>query len=143
VFGFIRYDGLESVAMSETTTIAMLLAVFSLTAGTVPPFSKRLWERRDHIVTGVIDGIPISMSYRRMLFFHDYVAVWLSLDVVLLTAGVAFVFAAGTVEGDAARQTAYLFGSVALGGGAFNTILFPIWTSYIFSVLRQAEASHR
>ncbi|NNE20404.1 MAG: hypothetical protein HKN10_18210 [Myxococcales bacterium] len=125
--------------MSETTTIALLLAVFALTAGTVPQFSKRLWERRDHIVTGIVDGVPISMSYRRMLFFHDYLSIWLSLDVVLLTVGVAFVFAAGTVEGDAARQTAYLCATAGLGGGAFVTILFPIWTSYIFSVLRRGE----
>lgn len=123
--------------MSELTEIVLMLLVFAVGSTTIAPLLKRMSERRDAIVTGVINGVPIPMSYRRMLLFHDYVGAWFSFTFVLLGVGVGFLLLVGSVEGENARRAAQLLGGIACGGAAFNVLLFPLWMSHVLSVLRQ------
>ena len=123
--------------MSEPTFIAVMLAVFALGATTAAPLLKRMTECRDAVVTGVINGIPIPMNYRRMLLWQDYVGAWFAFTVIFLGLGLGFLSVGSTVEGANARGVAYLLGGIACGGTAFNVALFPLNITYVLSILRQ------
>jgi hypothetical protein len=96
-------------------------------------------ERRDAIVTGVINGIPIPMSYRRMLLYQDYVGAWAGFTFVLLGLGLGFLAVGNAVEGANARGAAYLFAGISCGAAAFNIILFPLNMMYVLSILRKSS----
>lgn len=126
--------------MSDLAAILLTLGIFGLLILCLVVLFVIAHRRMDEIVTGVVNGVPISAKYRSLLPFYDYMG-YVALGLVLLA-----VFATGFRE--AARV------AVAPGVGALATlcaiacvvvavsiiVLATVMFLHMMSVVREAEA---
>ena len=126
--------------MSEVMAIAALLATYALATLCIVLCFRRALLAKDQIVTGLIDGVPVSPKHRRRTLFFDFMAY--TNTSILLSAVFAFsYFRAASVAGDSmVRDVALLMaGAAAFSAGAiFLTVIALV--VYLVSALRQAEA---
>ena len=125
--------------MSDFAVIAIMLAVFIAGATCVGVLSRPLYKRCDDILTGSVNGSPVSTKSRWLFLFHDYLALSFGITMILGVVGVGFVVASQIV-GDGARIVAYSCAVVSGGFSVFNLMLGINWMVHFASVLRQAEA---
>ena len=126
--------------MSDLTTIILMLAVFVFASLTSTFFLGRMYKRCDAILTGMVNGVPVSLRSRRLYLWHDYLGVSFGLTFVLGVMAVGFVSAGEAVGDSSAKNLAYLCAGVAAWGFLFNLVLGFLWVAHFVSVLRQAEA---
>jgi len=125
--------------MSDLTTILLMLATFGLGTASVPFWLARMYERSDNIVTGVVDGVPISRKYRWLLLFNDYLGVSFGLTFVMCIWVIGFLSASEAASDPNVRRVAYFCAGMAGWGAAFNLLLGASWTVHFVSVLRKAR----
>ena len=126
--------------MSDFTAILLILGTFGFTVLCLVLCMTRAHHRMDEVVSGVVNGVPIATKYRWLLFLFDFLG-YANVAVVLLSVfAVGFYAAAQGVADSAPRILAY-FCAAACAFGVF-AVLFPVafLSSYMVSVLRQAEA---
>jgi len=126
--------------MSDLTTIILMLAVFVFASLAAIFFLGRMHKRCDNILTGVVDGVPVSLRSRWLYLWHDYLGVSFALTFLLGVMAAGFVSVSEAVGDSSARNLAYLCAAVSGWGFVFNLVLGFLWVANLVSVLRQAEA---
>jgi len=127
--------------MSDLSAIALMLGLFIFSLMTAAFLLRLMYSRCDDILSGVVNGIPVSLRSRWLFFLHDYIGV--SFGVTMLAGVMAIGFlAAGDVVGDSTsvRGLAHVCAVVGAGFCVFNLLLGVIWMRHFASILRQAEA---
>jgi hypothetical protein len=127
------------VAMSEVMAIAALLVSYGLgTLCIILCFQKAL-RHKDQIVTGFIDGIPVSPKHRWRTLFFDFMAY--ANTCMLLSAVFAFAyFRAASILGDSVVGDVALLMGVAATFAAVGILLTVVaLVVYLVSTLREAE----
>jgi hypothetical protein len=124
--------------MSGIYTVLAMVASFALMMLGLVPLFRMAHKRMDQIVSGVVDGLPVSTKYRFLMLTFDFAGY------VLLGASLLIVFAAGFYQVSNMGGTAELstFGklcSYVCIGLLGASLLF---TSYLFfymlSLVREA-----
>jgi hypothetical protein len=126
--------------MSDSTLIFLILALFLAASITVGVLARLMYKRCDDILSGVVNGAPVSLKSRWLFFLHDYVALSFGITMVLGVTAVGFVSASEFVDDSNARALTYLCAGISGGFFFFNLLLGLIWMRHFTSVLRQAEA---
>jgi len=128
--------------MAESTTVLAVLGVFALMILSMTFLFAQAHIRKDQIVTGVVNGMPVSAKHRWMMLFFDFLG-YANACVVLLGVFAYGYFRVATALGDSlAGDVALLCGvAAAFGVGA---VLFPvvILIFYMASVIRSADRTN-
>jgi hypothetical protein len=94
----------------------------------------------DRIVTGVIQGVPVSAEHRSMLLNTR----WLPAATAVLAYTIAMAIAWGVIDRNIDAQGVGLFVAVVrfllLITAVAWVVLGPFWYFHLASILRQAEA---
>jgi type IV secretory pathway TrbD component len=126
--------------MSDLTAIVLMLAAFGLATASVPFYLARMYKRSDDIVTGIVDGVPISRKYRWLLLFNDYLGVSFGLTFIMCIWVVGFLAASEAASDPNVRTVAYFCAGMAGWAATFNLLLGTSWVVHFVSVLRKAKA---
>ncbi len=124
--------------MSDPTLLLSMLAL------TVFVYFGGMWvsevinDRNDEIVTGVINGTPISMKYRRLMLFTKWLPYATFLVVFLIVASLGVLELARGADDDRIRIVGYACTMLMLGGAAFWSILGVFVFAHMWSVLRDS-----
>lgn len=126
--------------MSEVAVIALVLGLFLLALTTGAFLLRVMYKRCDDVLSGVVNGVPVSLSSRWLFFIQDYVGV--SSGVTMIGGVMAFGFfaMADAVSGSGAQALAYVCALLGAGYFFFNLLLGAIWMRHFVLVLRQAES---
>jgi len=102
------------------------------------PMDRRIWQRSTAIMTGVIEGQPISMEYRRHFLRVGWVTD-VGVMIAITSAGTyGFVLLGSSVSSDPLKGYAYL-SAVITGSGALGwSMQAPFWYHMLRSRLREA-----
>jgi hypothetical protein len=126
--------------MSDLNAVLMMLAVFLGGAFCSLLFFKRIHKLCNAIETGVVNGVPVSLKYRTLRLYYDYLGVGFGASFVLLALAAGFFVAADLVGDPNVRTLAHLCSAIS-GASAFANIAFVVgWVLHLSSALRQAEA---
>jgi hypothetical protein len=126
--------------MSDLATILLMLATFGLLAISVAVNVRRTHQRCDDVASGVVNGVPMSMKYRWLLLYQDYVGNAFGIVILLFPFVVGFLAAAEVAGDPNVRNVAYACAAAA-GWTLVAVLPFAIsWVLYLTSVLRQAKA---
>jgi hypothetical protein len=126
--------------MPTSTALALLVATSFVGFLCFPYVSRMANDTGHQVVTGVVDGKSVPLSYRWILLHQ----IWVS-NVLIAVAAVSFtvvvgVYVARHVAEPGVRLIAY-FGAFLGGTGAFSWVVAGVSEFLYFrSVLRQAEA---
>jgi hypothetical protein len=126
--------------MSDITAIVLILALFLLAFVTAAFLLRHMYKRCDDILSGVVNGIPVSVRSRWLFFLHDYVALSFAVTIIAGVTGVGFVTAAEALGDSNAAVFAQVCAVPAAGFFVFNLLLGLIWMRHFATILRQAEA---
>lgn len=129
--------------MSELSDFYALATIFAL--GLALAFwmhrqDGKIWDESTAVLTGHVDGRPISTEYRRYML---YVGWFIHVGVMIATAGVgtvAFVLLARSVSTDYVRGFAYICAVISATSALGWLMHMPFWYRMLRSHLRQAEA---
>jgi hypothetical protein len=129
--------------MNEVPDFYALAVIFAL--GVALSFfydrmDRKIWSRSNAIMTGVLEGQPISVAYR-----HHFLRVGFFLDigvlVLIMSAGAGgFVLLGRSVGSEYVSIFAYFNAFVAALGVVGWFMQGPSWYRMLSSSLRQAEA---
>ena len=126
--------------MSDLADIVLMLAILLLASVSTNLILRRVHQRCDEIATGFANGRPISLRYRWLLLYHDYVGNGFGLAFLLAAVTAGFVAASEVVVDPNVKNVAYFCAGVS-GWTAFGALLMvPAWIVRLVSILRQAEA---
>ncbi|MEM7134985.1 MAG: hypothetical protein AAF500_00320 [Myxococcota bacterium] len=127
--------------MSDPTTILTILATFALMIVSMTYLFVQAHVRKDQIVTGIINGRPVSTKHRWIMLFFDFLG-YANACVILLGVFAYGYFRAASAFGDSlAGDLALLCGvTAAFGVGA---VFFPviILVSYMVSAIRSSDSA--
>jgi hypothetical protein len=126
--------------MSDLSAVLLMLAVFLGGAVCSHLFFKRIHQLCDCIETGVVEGRPVSLRYRSLRLYYDYLTNGFAASFVLLVLAAGFFTAAGLVGDSNARTVAYFCSAVSAASAVANVVFVAGWVVYLRSMLRQAEA---
>jgi hypothetical protein len=126
--------------MSDFTAILLMMATFGLMMICVVLLFVIAHRRMDEIVTGVVNGVPISMRYRSLLPFYDYLG-YVALGLVLLMIFATGFHQAADVAANPSVGVLANFCAVVCAVIAVSiVILATVMFLHMLSVVRQAEA---
>ena len=126
--------------MSDLNAVLSILAVFLGGAATSHLWWNRINRLCDTIATGTAEGGSVTVRYRFLRLYNDYLTGGFGVSFILLVLAVGFYAAAGLVDSSDVRAVAYFCSAVSGASGIANLILVIGWVLYLGSVLRQAEA---
>ncbi len=125
--------------MSPQSTIILILAVLVFTNISVFWVLKVANERREIIVTGVYQGVPISMKHRRLMLSNDWAAFKFFPVGLLLILGFAFLRVGQSADDPDVQLVSFLGAGVTAPGAFFVAILGVSDLLFMLSVLRQSK----
>ena len=126
--------------MSDVTTILLMLATFGLLVVSFPFLVRRAHQRCDDVATGLVNGASVSIKYRWLMLFQDYVANAFGIVIVTFPFMVGFLALAEAANSADVRNVAYVCAAAA-GWALVAVLVFAFgWVAHLVSVLRQAEA---
>ncbi len=126
--------------MSDLSAVLLILAVFLGGGATSHLWWQRVNRLCDTIGSGAVGGRAVSLQYRFLRLYYDYLTGGFGVSFILLVLSAGFFTVAGLVDGSDVRTVAYLCSGVSGVGALANLILVVGWVVYLRSVLRQAEA---
>ena len=127
--------------MSELAMIALILGLFLLALATGAFLLRVMYKRCDDILSGVVNGVPISLTSRWLFFIQDYVSVSSGVTMVGGVMAFGFVALAEAVSDSNAQALAYVCALIGAGHFFFNLLLGAIWMRHFASVLREARST--
>jgi len=120
--------------------LAVIFALGVLLSFFMDRMDRKIWSRSNAIMTGVLEGQPISMEYRRH-FLHVGFVVDVGALVVVMSAGAGgFVLLGRSVGSEYVRIYAYFCAFIAACVPVGWLMQGPIWYRMLKSLLRQAGA---
>ena len=125
--------------MSDLAAILLTLGTFGLLTLCLILLFVIAHRRMDEIVTGIVNGVPISAKYRSLLPFYDYMG-YVALGLVLLA-----IFATGFREASRVAVApgvgalATLCGIACVIVALSITILATVMFFHMLSVVREAR----
>ena len=125
--------------MSNLTSILLMLATFGFMLLVLALFFTRAHERMDEIVTGVVNGVPVSTRYRWLLLLYDYLGYALACVVLLSVFGIGFFSAADGLTDPRLETLAYFCGSASAWGAVGVVVFVAAWVFYMVSLLRREK----
>jgi hypothetical protein len=127
--------------MSNTTAIALITVNFLAAIFCYQYQTKLANDVGEEIETGVLQGIPISTNYRRILLYQIWVGYGLGAVVCGIFAAIVNIRIAALVD-DVDLQTVAYVAAVAGGLAAFSWVANGVLSlTHYRSVIRQAERS--
>lgn len=124
--------------MSNLTAILLLLATLLGATFCVFIALREIHRRCDDIATGFINGRPVSLRYRWLLLYQDYVGSTSGLVLVLLALAAGYYMASGVVSDPSVKLVAQVCAGVA-AWSILGIAPFAIaWVVHLASVLREA-----
>jgi hypothetical protein len=125
--------------MSNLTAILLMQATFGLMMLCLVLLFVIAHRRMDEIVTGIVNGVPISKKYRSLLPFYDYLGYVALGMILLITFATGFHevadVAADPSVGTLANFCAVVCAVIAVGIIVLSTVMF----FHMLSVVRQAK----
>jgi hypothetical protein len=101
---------------------------------------RKIWSRSNTIMTGVVEGQPISIEYRRHLLRVGWF-IDIGVLVLISSAGAGgFVLLGRSVGSEYVRFYAYFSAFIAALASVGWVMQAPSWYRMLRSRLRQAEA---
>jgi predicted permease len=125
--------------MSELAMIALVLGLFLLALAVGAFLCRVMYKRCDDILSGVVNGVPISLTSRWLFFIQDYVGVSSGVTMVGGVMAFGFVAMADAASDSNAQALAYVCAFIGAGYFFFNLLLGAIWMRHFTSVLREAK----
>jgi hypothetical protein len=125
--------------MSGIYGVLAMIASFALMMLGLVPLFKMAHKRMDQIVSGVVDGLPVSTQYRFLMLTFDFVGY------VGLGSALLIVFAAGFQQVSSMEEAAEFSSLGKLCSYACIAILGAVllFTGYLFfymlSLVRKAD----
>jgi len=126
--------------MSDIGVVLLLLAVFVGGAVCSHLYFKRMHQLCDSIETGFVEGRAVSLRYRSLRLYYDYLTNGFAASFVLLVLAAGFFTASRLVSDADTRIVALFCAATAAGSAAANVVFVLGWVVYLRSMLRQAEA---
>jgi hypothetical protein len=126
--------------MSEFTAVMFILATYGLLILCTTFLYIQALRRKDQIVTGIVDGVPVSMKHRWIMLFFEFIGYG---NIVVILHGVfaiGYFRAASIVSDSVVGGVAFLCGAAAVFGAGATFFPAVVLAFYLVSVLRQAEA---
>ena len=126
--------------MSDLAAILVMVSMVGWTSICVAVMLKRLHQRCDDVMSGVVNGTLALPRYRWLILFYDYVGIGFSVTLVFGVMAAGFFSASEFVDSQTAKNVAYLCGGAAVWAAFCHTLNVGGWIVHLVSVLRQAEA---
>jgi hypothetical protein len=125
--------------MSDFTTILLTLAIFGLMIICMVPLMKSGHQRMDQIVTGIVDGVPVSKKYRWLMLFYGFWADVLVGMILVTIFGTGFHKAADVAANPGVEALAN-FCAISCGAliASFLVLCLAL-TYYMGSVVRETK----
>ncbi len=126
--------------MSNLTAVALMAAVVLLHLYLFLSMDRMRKERQDQIVSGVIQGAPVSITSRWIMLYTSWmtpISLLLGTQVVM---DVVYLNMADTVSTEGLRLLAYVFFIWSSVGALAYLVMAPLWFVHLRFILRQAEA---
>jgi hypothetical protein len=125
--------------MSNLTTILLILATFCFGSLCVVAYVRKIHDRLDDIVTGVVNGVAVPMRYRWFMLFQDFVGNAFAIILILFIFMAGFLAVAEAAGDPRVRNIAY-FCAAGSGWGGLAIFLFSCsWVVFLVSHLRRVE----
>ena len=126
--------------MSNTTAIALITANFALLFFCYHYIAKLTNDVATEVETGVIQGIPISLKYRRIRLYQVWSGYALGAVTCAIFLTVVSMHVAGSVDDAGVKAVAHVAAAVGVVGalGFASNGLLEFF--HYRSTLRQAEA---
>jgi hypothetical protein len=123
--------------MSNLTAILLLLATLLGATFCLFVAISEIHRRCDIIATGFVDGRRVSLRYRWLLLYQDYVGMTSAVVLVLLALTLGFYTASGAASDPSVKLVAQFCAGVA-GWSVLGVLPFAIaWVVHLTSVLRE------
>ena len=128
--------------MAEPTIVVAILGSFALMVLSMAYLFVQAHIRKDQIVTGVINGMPVSAKHRWIMLFFDFLG-YANACVVLLGVFAYGYFRVASALGDSLTGDVALLCGVAAAFGV-GAVLFPviILVFYMASVIRSEDRTN-
>jgi len=126
--------------MSDLITLVLMIATTALGFISISVLSRVAYKRTDDILSGLVNGVSVSLTSRWLLFLHDYLGQAFGGTLLLFIFAVGWLGASEVVSEPNAKNLAYLLAGASAWGFLFNLLLSLLWIRHFVSVLRQAEA---
>jgi hypothetical protein len=127
--------------MSDLSATVAIGALFISATFVVFYCTAKINVRSHEILTGVVEGVPLSHRYRTWLLWMTWMPQWAALVAVSVIAASLFIAIAGLGVGDDVRRIAHLCAGAA-GFSAFFFLVFGIpHIGLCMSVLREAKGN--
>jgi len=126
--------------MSDFTAIVLLLALFLSGFFVCGFLSRTMYKRCDDILSGVVNGVSVSLRSRWLFVLHDYMGHVVGLSLVAGVMGIGMVAASEALGDSNAAVVAQVCAVPAFGFFFFALLLGIIWMRHFVALLRKAEA---
>jgi hypothetical protein len=125
--------------MSNFTAILLTLATLGLMVLCLGVFYTRAHLRMDEIVTGVVNGVPISTKYRWLMLLNDFLGYAITCVLLLSIFGFGYLRAAGVVGNPSVESVAFFCGTACAWGAVTVGVFSASLVFYMVSVLRETK----
>jgi hypothetical protein len=125
--------------MSDQVALLSTLTLFTAAVLGAAWIHKTNNDRIDEILSGVVKGIPVPVSQRRLLLFTSWLPYVAFLTAWLLVLGLGIVESARWVEAPEVRLICYMCAMVLFGGAIFTVVLGSLLFANMLSVIRKAS----
>jgi hypothetical protein len=124
--------------MSSLNEYALIIATLISGTVSVTYIGRRANQRSDQIVTGVVEGVPVSKKHRSMMLYNEFLPMVATMAMLSFLLAFAMIGIAEVVTTDKARTLAYLSAGFGGFGFLFNGVLGGLYAVHCASVLRQS-----
>jgi len=122
-----------------------LAVLFSILGTVIVTFFGSYWvnktinDRGDQILSGVVEGLPVSAKTRWLMLFTQWLPYTAFFIVFLLVVGIGFIEVGHGVEHPRVRLVAYMCATMCVGGATFWGVLGSFLFTNMLSVVREAD----
>jgi hypothetical protein len=126
--------------MSDLSSALLMMAVVVAVAICVALQARRIHQLCDEIATGVVNGGPVSPTYRWLRLYCDYITNAAAISFMLLTVAIGFAVSSKLVDDSDLKFLAHLCGVVLGMSALINAALVIVWVVHLRSHMRRAES---
>ena len=127
--------------MSSFNSIALMIALLSVTMVVYHLLDRWFHDRLDTITTGLVRGAPVSGKHRRLLLHTSWLeSVAAQLAFLSITA-IAWSMLGRNASAEEIRLLAYLCSFILSMNVVGWIVLAPFWYFRLLSIVRQAESN--
>ena len=125
--------------MSDLATAMLILATYGLLILCTVLIYAQAIRRKDHVATGIMDGVPMTKKHRWMMLFFEFVGYTNMCVVLHGVFAITYFRAASVAGGSVIAGIALLCGAAATFGAVATFVPATVVAFHLVSLLRQVD----